>query len=407
MTEIRCQHCGKVLKLSEPVVRTVDNLIICSDCARHYYNFCVECDLFYPKAEKYCRKCQDRIYDNIINSYSTKPIPIFFGDTYNVNFTNRYFGLEWEISNVSPLLAYMLLKKSYTEKKCFSKKDGSIENGVEIVTNPMTKDYLFKFLDSCREFASCLKSTERPTYNAGIHIHVNRASISSHTITKLNYLLNSSCTPYEAKILYYISGRNRTTNCDTTFHRYTEIGHGISHSTTNKYIALNLLHNDTLEFRLFKSTINIDTIKMYINFVSDMIRYAETNNLCNMTISKFIDWEYENYSDVKIKKKIDNYFNKNNISCTDKKKITFDWNTLRDFDIDSLISKCEKAYRCKNIVEINKLFNGYPNTRSNTPLNIYTKEINCLRRIENTIRKVLIHKIIKWSEENVHSDNET
>lgn len=88
----------------------------------------------------YCRECYDEECgkSQYIHEYGYKPEPVFYGDS------NRYFGVELEIDGAGKDDDYaeeLLNIGNESGEHIYIKSDGSLNDGMEIVSHPMTLDY--------------------------------------------------------------------------------------------------------------------------------------------------------------------------------------------------------------------------------------------------------------------------
>ena len=106
-------------------------------------------------------------------------------------------------------------------------------------------------LDKMKNPIKNITSGTKYTQNAGIHIHVSKKSIPSYNIYKLSYLLNNMQAKELSYIMFYLSGRNAKVS-DNYLGTYAKIG-DISEfkNETDRYLALNLTNEHTIEFRIF------------------------------------------------------------------------------------------------------------------------------------------------------------
>ncbi|MGN0605977.1 MAG: hypothetical protein ACI4JM_05600 [Oscillospiraceae bacterium] len=211
--KIYCSHCGTIIDTDD--YEEIDGQIICSDCIENYtttcdrcgaiiwdadaygddytslchhcyenyYTRCAECDALIHNddtyeygGEYYCSECYHDIRDrdSSIHEYSYKPEPIFYGNS------NRYFGVELEIDGAGKdddyaddILAIANADSTYI----YIKSDGSLDDGMELVSHPMTLDYHKEYcwFDIMRKAVS-LGYRSHQTSTCGLHIHVNRTA---------------------------------------------------------------------------------------------------------------------------------------------------------------------------------------------------------------------------------------
>ena len=123
---------------------------LCRDCYDEQFTNCVQCgtllrlsSALYEDSDgdedrPYCNSCYLRLPGDSIRDYSYKPEPIFYGEGA------RYFGVELEIDDGGELSGNaqsIMSAANQSSPLIYCKHDGSLDDGFEIVTHPMTLDY--------------------------------------------------------------------------------------------------------------------------------------------------------------------------------------------------------------------------------------------------------------------------
>lgn len=409
--DIICKHCGKVISNLNDIRMREDGEYICFDCAREHYVRCNNCSNYISKTENrmICLECDDIVYKCTCNSYNTKPIPRFKTSKKYLDKNDLYYGMEIEINNVNQLATKILFKDLYDSKMIYNKSDSSIYDGVEIVTNPCDYKTINKLLDSMKEGLSKIKETCRGTdKNAGVHIHISRSAVSPIDLYKLSYLFNYDSSSLERRILYYICGRNKQSTCTTSQYHYCQIGinNNIreSFSTGDRYRALNLNNTTTIEFRLFKTNLNVDVLKMYVEFVNLSIQFCHTHGLKDISVNNFIVWLLNNTINKIILKKINN-FKKYNGNIEHKvNTYTISNQLLKGINIDKYPDLLFDLKRTRNIKDIDYIISKHKSMTSSYRLrdgfveSNFGKKCKLVPLIEKTLKKVYINKITKGLE---------
>lgn len=209
----QCSDCDQwFMKRYTDCYETVDGRTICEDCADNNYERCGECDDLFRTDDLswsdrddcyYCDRClRDK---HKIKDYGYKPSPVF-KSTHDV-FYDRYtgddlmFGVELEVDhgNGDPEeLASDLLDIS---DDIYCKHDGSLDEGVEIVTHPATLDYHMNSLGWGKILDTCLDAgyVSHNAKTCGLHVHVGRRQLGKtdgerdETIEKILVLVNRHC----------------------------------------------------------------------------------------------------------------------------------------------------------------------------------------------------------------------
>ena len=172
-----CDHCGDTIWINESIAD--DHMSLCQCCYDDHYRRCEGCgrlvhdnDVCWNGDYPYCESCYDRI-DVEIEEYSYKPEPIFYGSG------NRYFGVELEVDDGGKdddNAAKIKYRANSHGEHIYIKSDGSIEDGFEIVTHPMTIDYHMNTMPwaDVLDEAVYLGYKSHMTSTCGLHVHVNR-----------------------------------------------------------------------------------------------------------------------------------------------------------------------------------------------------------------------------------------
>lgn len=185
-TTVICSHCGTRIWRDENAGD--DTTPLCQPCCDHWYLSCARCgriihedDAYYRPGdddEPCCHDCYMRERGHkTIRDYYFKPEPLFRGDG------PRWFGVELEIDgagedpdNAGELLA---IANSNGLENLYIKYDGSLDDGLELVTHPMSLDYHLHempWADILRR-AAALGYTSHQARICGLHIHVSRAAL--------------------------------------------------------------------------------------------------------------------------------------------------------------------------------------------------------------------------------------
>lgn len=166
-------------------------------------------------------------------------------------------------------------------ENCYTVHDGSLTRGFEIVTQPSTIKY-HKQMNYRKVFEWLSKKgyKSHDTKTCGLHIHVNRDYLSKNKtvqdlcITKILFLLEKywkevvriarrDSNSYSQKI-------KRDSDEDSLFDLLYK-AKGSGYFSGAKYNCLNLLHKETIEFRIFKGTLKYETYMATLEFVKNIV----------------------------------------------------------------------------------------------------------------------------------------
>lgn len=271
--------------------------ILCQHCYSTHYTYCEDCgalihqdDAYYEDGSDipYCYECYQDLCAGTIKNYSFKPMPIFYGDK------DLYLGVELEIdvagesnSNADEIISPANCKNYHL----YCKHDGSLNDGFEIVSHPMTLDYHKNNMswENVMSRAIDLGYRSHQTSTCGLHIHVGRRQLGStyelqeDTISRIVYFVEAHWN----ELLKF--SRRTEANINRWARRY-----GLSSTTKEtydkakkgtdmgRYVSLNLYNDNTIEFRIFRGTLKYSTFVATLELVHEICTQA-----IDMTDSEF------------------------------------------------------------------------------------------------------------------------
>ena len=182
-----CGRCGERIWIEDDAGNE-DAGHLCQSCYDRYYNTCDEChriiceeDAYYEDDDRVlCYDCHRRHRSRYsINDYSYKPDPIFYGSD------TLYMGVEIELDEggESDNQARKLLEIANAEsERIYCKHDGSLNDGFEVVSHPMTLEYHMKSMpwQAVLEKARQLDYRSHQAKTCGLHVHVNRTAFGDN-----------------------------------------------------------------------------------------------------------------------------------------------------------------------------------------------------------------------------------
>lgn len=177
---------------------------------------------------------------------------------------------------------------------------------LEFHKNKMNYREMFEYLDK-----EGYKGHDCET--AGLHIHANRSYLGKSrisqelVISKILYILekfNDEICVIARRDNDYSEFAGEKQNEDSIVELYSK------YKDKGKRAALNLQHKDTIEFRMFKSTLKYETFILTLEFVKDIIDYAKSVDIEEIELAKWSDlmncfsYELRKYYEFRYKKKV-------------------------------------------------------------------------------------------------------
>jgi hypothetical protein len=204
----------------------------------------------------------------LVHSYSYKPDPIFLGT--GPLFLGSEIEVECRKRASTARAALKHLSRDMAEGIGYLKSDGSLTNGIEIVTHPMTYAWaidhfpwdMFSELDSLGAYAE--------PEHCGLHVHVSRKGFRSqaHALQWFRFFY-----AHEQQICTF--ARRRSDQWATFARRPGDLVHAIKGDMyQDRYRAINVQNYNTYEVRVFGSSTSADMVKATLGFIDASVRYA-------------------------------------------------------------------------------------------------------------------------------------
>lgn len=195
-----------------------------------------------------------------------------------LNSHRRAFGLELEVQlrsgNLNKKLAevHEALNHETTElgEYCFFERDGSIGEGFEIVTQPAGidthRERLSRFLES-DAIKRGLRSHEGGA--CGLHVHVGREYLTQAQIYRVQSFLNNRANE---ELVRKIARRYDNGYC--RYHGHLAKLSPMGKHSTERYEALNVTNNETVEFRIFRGSLRFESVMAALEFCNALLTFC-------------------------------------------------------------------------------------------------------------------------------------
>lgn len=273
----QCRDCGRWFNCEIEGSVVYNGEYVCEDCCSEY-DTCGQCDELFPvegmilyDGYYYCKDCYDECFSLIKGYHDHDRNPTFFGDNHNN--ANPYFGVELEVDHGIEECKEDCAKKIQChlgENFVYFEEDGSLNAGFEIITQPATLEYHTSIMESYKKAFNSVKNynfKSHDTDTCGYHIHFNRSFFTENAteeqadlyLTRLLYLFEKF---WNEMVIF---SRRKISEIEDYACRYDESpkdtvqGFKLSRFHKNRYHAVNLTNTNTIEFRIFKGTLNPET----------------------------------------------------------------------------------------------------------------------------------------------------
>jgi hypothetical protein len=209
----------------------------------------------------------------------------------------RYIGVELEVECVSTPrqdkagLLHSMINDEEFGKNVFFENDGSLNNGFEIISQPMGLDKhkeLWSFLND-KNAVRGLRSHNTST--CGLHVHISKDGLTKLQIAKIVSFVND---PDNEPLIRAIARRYAEGYCKIKSKKI-----GSSAYSEDRYEAVNITGRSTIEFRIFKGSLKYESVMAAIQFSNALVEFCGQANasIQDLKADKFIEWINEHESE--------------------------------------------------------------------------------------------------------------
>lgn len=277
-----CERCG-------------ENYFCCEDCNGTIHSddtngdenfadgtFCSSC--YETRRREYEEENGDSDEDSLLHDHDYKPKAVFHGQR------KVYAGIEIECDSPRSLAIHEVLENiGFNEDDYYCKEDSSLNHGFEVVSHPRT------WQSWCEhDFAWCDKVNKAgyrsyDTETCGMHVHVSRSFF-----TKLDLLKLLRFFEIEQEFILKMSRRRDKAALEEW--SGVDINNKYPHTRKlkdggeDRYSAINLKNSKTVEFRFFRGTLKVQSIRRNLALVFALAYYVKDTSLCNIRLTTFEQW---------------------------------------------------------------------------------------------------------------------
>lgn len=298
---------------------------ICERCSSHYGG-CESCPGYFHEDNlsyyedtgttlcQVCREHQEDGEETILHDYSYVP-PLKYNYGRNEKRSSKssllFCGGEFEVDDGDAEEVQSTISSSglAAHSAFYCKQDGSLNTGFEVVSHPGT----FKWwMEHDFTWAELVRKSGFKSYNTktcGQHFHVTRGWFTQLDILKLltffrdesDFIVKMSRRASKKAMEAWaaIDGSKRKLHCymakgpkvySEKLYPHLASNRYSNHSKHGRYSALNLEPRRTIEFRFFRGTLHVPSIKRNISLVFALCYFVKEESLANMNLGAFRQW---------------------------------------------------------------------------------------------------------------------
>lgn len=276
-----CSICGAPFP-----TRTYRHQSICNECYENRFITCRRCGNAIDRADAIdgeCESCHQRHY--ILPYHHDQPRLKFYGDNHDN--TVPYMGVELEVAygghsdeNVGIVLPLINTREDIF---MYCMHDSSLDNGFENITQPATLEYHKSIKDKYMAYFAKLRELgylSHDTPCCGFHVHVNRDYFDGYDETAvLENILYINEKFWDELLKFSRRVKQKMEYCrrfddEYSIPEFVEDSNRSGSSTWHHYV-INYANENTIEFRIFRGTLNIETFYATLELVQSICNAAK------------------------------------------------------------------------------------------------------------------------------------
>lgn len=312
-----CEDCDQTFSGNMTSNETASGRVVCSGCTASYYGWCCDCDCLIHVDDLYtsghddcerCGECHDTHCDEeregpIGEYHSSKGSFVPLESPASKAAGGLYFGVELEVERASNArssrgdiaeaieanvltLAHVITEGRHTHRHLLAfEKDGSLNDGFEIISAPMGLDDQRRLWTAVCSTSAVEQLRSHKTETCGLHIHVTRRALTTTQVAKLVTFTND---PDNAALIIAIARRYDNGFCHVKDKKLATA----HHPDDDRYQAVNLWNDRTIEFRIFRGSTSSEAVIAALEFVNALVQFCAPCSSVgfNLKTAPFLDF---------------------------------------------------------------------------------------------------------------------
>lgn len=284
----RCGDCGALSKAED--IREVsidgDYYELCERC-RDEMHCCNNCG-DYTRNEYNCSNCDDECE---YREQSLTPVRSEREIRRGPAAKNQLY-LGWELETEAEGHSFNdATRIMSTDATIGYKPDGSLDNGIEFVSSPMTWAYL---QDNREVLSNKLKKLSRlgfrsyETGTCGMHVHMSRAAFTQYHLYKFMRFIygnkdfvKSISQRKQHDLDQWATLESEDSRSNTALMRKARVIDGW------RYSAVNTTNRNTVEIRIFKGTLKPESFFKNLEFLASLYHYSKVSHISKLTTADY------------------------------------------------------------------------------------------------------------------------
>lgn len=304
----RCHHCDHTFKLGDEhrfefshPDNSITPYVLCPTCKAHLHQ-CTACGHhFFELRDRVnqrrglCRQCfEDR---STIRQYSHKPMPRFktADKLEKIRSDKLMTGFENELENEGGTINEDIaaaLTDAMGEGFLYCKRDGSLNNGFEIVTHPFSWAWYVQNRNKLEVMTRrAYEMGMRAMPSCGLHIHMSKAAFTHGQIYKFwKFMYDRKNRPFVV-LVSRRGGENHYSSFNSEdLDKAALVGKTKMNASHDRHSAVNGTGQHTVEVRVFRGTHQPIELFAAIEFVYALYEFVCNNGYRDMEYWNLLNW---------------------------------------------------------------------------------------------------------------------
>jgi hypothetical protein len=255
----------------------------CRDCRDENTIYCETCDEDHHVEEGVCAPPPLHEYDYVPELHFYGEGPAFFG-----------VEVEMEAENTSSdTLASFIHQFDEGERHFYCKRDGSLDDGVEVVTHPHSLDAFRSVLapQLARAFSSASRcgAAAWTRTSCGLHVHISGEAFASDSHRARFFLMFSR---NENEVVRFARRRSDSYASISGMRDQGSVIGKSKGANHDRYNAVHPTHHGTVEVRIFRSSLAVGRVVAAVEFCHALVTYTAgiSGTAATLSWSAFVDW---------------------------------------------------------------------------------------------------------------------
>lgn len=215
------------------------------------------------------------------------PVFIEYGvDDFHFGIENE-FSVDESVASRDKVIAS--LSKMFHERVAYIQHDGSVHNGGELVTHPMT----FSQIKQDKQGLSKAFNVDGviPHHSTGMHIHISKSAFTTVSLYKFMKFI-SDHKEFIELVAERKSGGGRSA---WSFEDKSMLkGKAISKRSGDKYVDVNLTHPKSVEVRIFKGATKFEQLLKNVEFCHALTTFSKFCGISTPSMKQFLGYIKDN-----------------------------------------------------------------------------------------------------------------